>query len=84
MTGHCLSASGAIECAAAVLELDDQFLYPSINCEDVHPEIEKIIDINKIPMKAFKPEKLNIIAKASFGFGDVNACILLKKYNQHE
>jgi 3-oxoacyl-(acyl-carrier-protein) synthase len=81
MTGHCLSASGAIECAAAVFELKEQFLYPSINCEDVHPEIEKIIDINKIPMKVFKPEKLNIIAKASFGFGDVNACIILKKYN---
>jgi 3-oxoacyl-(acyl-carrier-protein) synthase len=24
--------------------------------------------------------KLNIIAKASFGFGDVNACIIFKKY----
>jgi 3-oxoacyl-(acyl-carrier-protein) synthase len=81
MTGHCLSAAGAIECAAAALELNEQFLYPSINCEDVHPEIEKIIDDSKIPRESFKPEKLEIIAKAGFGFGDVNACIILKKYN---
>jgi 3-oxoacyl-(acyl-carrier-protein) synthase len=81
MTGHCLSASGAIECVASVLELNEQFLYPSINCEDLHPEIEEIIDTAKIPQKVIKPQKLNIIAKASFGFGDVNACILFKKYN---
>ena len=81
MTGHCLSASGAVECAAAILELDEQFLYPSINCEDIHPEIEALIDIQKIPKKFIRPDKLNIIAKASFGFGDVNACIIFKKYN---
>ena len=81
MTGHCLSASGAVECAAAILELNQQFLYPSINCEDIHPEIEAVIDIQKIPQKILRPNQLNIIAKASFGFGDVNACIIFKKYN---
>ncbi len=81
MTGHCLSASGAVECAAAILELNEQFLYPSINCEDIHPEIDAIIDIQKIPREILHPNKLNIIAKASFGFGDVNACIIFKKYN---
>ena len=81
MTGHCLSASGAVECAAAILELNQQFLYPSINCEDIHPEIEAVIDIQKIPKKILRPNQLNIIAKASFGFGDVNACIIFKRYN---
>ncbi len=81
MTGHCLSASGAVECAAAILELNQQFLYPSINCEDIHPEIEAVIDIQKIPKEILRPNQLNIIAKASFGFGDVNACIIFKKYN---
>jgi 3-oxoacyl-(acyl-carrier-protein) synthase len=81
MTGHCLSASGAIECVASVLEIHEGFLYPSINCEDVHPEIEALIDKEKIPQKLIQSEKLNIIAKASFGFGDVNACIIFKKYN---
>lgn len=81
MTGHCLSASGAIECAAVVLELYEQFLYPSINCEDVHPEIAGAIDENKIPREMTFPGQLNIIAKTSLGFGDVNACIIFKKYN---
>ncbi len=81
MTGHCLSASGAVECAAAIMELNEQFLYPSINCEDIHPEIEAVIDKEKIPKYTLHPKQLNIIAKASFGFGDVNACIIFKKYN---
>jgi 3-oxoacyl-(acyl-carrier-protein) synthase len=81
MTGHCLSASGAVECAASILELQNSFIYPSINCEDIHPEVEAIIDAEKIPQKVIRPKELNIIAKASFGFGDVNACIIFKKYN---
>ncbi len=80
MTGHCISASGAIECVAAVLELDEQFLYPSINCQDVHPEISALIDENRIVRELTNPTKLNIIAKASFGFGDVNTCVIFKKY----
>ncbi len=81
MTGHCLAASGAVESVASVIELQNGFIYPSINCEDVHPEIESLIDKNKIPQSMIVPEKLNIIAKASFGFGDVNACVIFKKYN---
>jgi 3-oxoacyl-[acyl-carrier-protein] synthase I len=81
MTGHCLSAAGAIECVAAVLGLQDDFIFPSINCEDVHPEIAALIAPEKIPHQIIKNAKLQTIAKASFGFGDVNACIILKKYN---
>lgn len=80
MTGHCLSASGAVESAAVILELTDQFLYPSINCEDVHTEIASLINKEKIPQQVLYPDKLDIIAKASFGFGDVNACIIFKKF----
>ncbi|HKB85026.1 MAG TPA: beta-ketoacyl-[acyl-carrier-protein] synthase family protein [Ignavibacteriaceae bacterium] len=80
MTGHCLTASGSIECAAAVLELYGQFLYPSINCEDVKPEIAEIISESRIPRELTFPERLNIIAKASLGFGDVNACIIFSRF----
>ena len=31
-------------------------------------------------IRFFAPKKLNIIAKASFGFGDVNGCIIFKRY----
>lgn len=77
--GHCLAASGSIESVAAVLELYEDFVFPSINCEDVHPEILALIDGDKISKKMIN-KPLNIIAKASFGFGDINACIIFKKY----
>lgn len=80
MTGHSLGASGSIETVAAVLEIKDQFIHPSINCEDVHPEIVKLIDVEKIPHFCMTNQNINMVAKTSFGFGDVNACIILKKY----
>ena len=79
MVGHCLAAAGSIESVAAVLQLKEQFIFPSINCEDVHPEIARLIDEDKIPKQAMKCD-VNVVAKASFGFGDVNACVIFKKY----
>jgi 3-oxoacyl-(acyl-carrier-protein) synthase len=79
MVGHCLSAAGSIESVAAVLQLHQGFVFPNINCEDMNPEITSSIDSSRIPQKLIETE-LNIIAKASFGFGDVNSCIILKKY----
>lgn len=79
--GHCLAASGAIESVASVLQIKDGFLFPNINCEDINPEISQLISIDKIPIKLVEKE-LNIIAKASFGFGDVNACVIFKKYTE--
>ena len=79
MVGHCLAAAGAIENVATVLQLKHQFIFPNLNCSDVHPDILNLIPKEKIPTK-MKRAELNIIAKASFGFGDVNACIIFKKY----
>ncbi len=79
MIGHCLSAAGSIECVASVLQLQQGFIFPSINCEDPHPEITALINKNKLTNKIVY-QNINILAKASFGFGDVNACIIFKKY----
>lgn len=79
--GHCLAASGAIESVASVLQIKEQFIFPNINCEDIHLEISELISIDKIPTKMLEKE-INIVAKASFGFGDVNACVIFKKYSK--
>ena len=79
MTGHCLSAAGSIESVAAILQLHEGFLFGNTNCEDLHPEITALIDSSKVPFKTIHKNP-NIIAKASFGFGDVNACIIFKKF----
>ena len=80
MVGHCLSASGSIESVASILQIYHGFLFPNINCDDLHPAIIEVIDCSKIPQQLIQKE-LNIVIKASFGFGDVNACVLFKKYH---
>lgn len=81
MIGHCLAASGAIEMVASVLQIKEQFMFPNTNCEDVHPKILSLISKDKIPKQLLKKE-FQILAKASFGFGDVNACVILKKFHK--
>ena len=80
MVGHCLTAAGSIESVASVLQLYHGFIFPNTNCEDLHPEITAIVDTSRIPHQLIEKE-LTIIAKASFGFGDVNGCVIFKKYN---
>lgn len=80
MIGHCLSAAGSIESVAAILQIVHQFVHPNINLDDPNPEIINRISVNCLPVKMIKKE-LNIVAKANFGFGDVNSCLILSKYN---
>ena len=81
MVGHCLSGAGSIESVAAVLQLHQGFVFPNINCEDLNTEIVEMIDSSRIPQRLITQD-LNIIAKASFGFGDVNGCVIFKKYTR--
>ena len=80
MVGHCLSASGSVESVASVLQVYEGFVFPNINCEDLNSEITACIDASKIPQQLIQKD-ITILAKASFGFGDVNGCVIFKKYN---
>ena len=80
MIGHCLSAAGSIESVASVLQIMHQFVHPNINLEDPSPQITDQVNINCLPVKLIKKE-VNIVAKANFGFGDVNSCLIFSKYN---
>ena len=80
MVGHCLGAAGGIESVGVVLQLYKGFLHPSVNCEDVHPEIASFAD--KIPQEMIEYPELKIIIKAGFGFGDVNSCLIFKKWEE--
>ena len=79
MIGHGLSATASMECVATVLQIYEGFIFPTINCEDLNEEIKSLISIDKIPQQLIK-KSINMVAKASFGFGDVNGCIIFKKY----
>lgn len=78
MVGHCLAASGSIEIVATLLQMDRGFIFPNVNCDIIHPEIAETVATEKIPRTSLKQE-IKIAAKASFGFGDVNACVIFKK-----
>jgi len=82
MIGHCLSAAGSIESVASVLQIVHQFVHPNINIEDPDPEILRITGPDSIPVKMVKKE-INTIAKANFGFGDINTCLIFSKFNHN-
>jgi 3-oxoacyl-(acyl-carrier-protein) synthase len=77
LIGHGLAAAGAIESVASVLQLHEGFVHGSINCEDLHPALAAYSD--RIPHATFEAP-LEVVAKASFGFGDVNGCVLFRKF----
>lgn len=79
LTGHCLSAAGSLECVASVLQISENFIFGNINSEDLHPEIASITYREKVPEKTLFRE-VNLVAKASFGFGDVNAVVIFSKF----
>ncbi len=79
LTGHCLSAAGSLESVAAVLQLAHDYVAPNRNCQDLHPEIAETIDRTCVPQELIRTS-IEIAAKVSFGFGDVNGCVIFKKY----
>ena len=78
MIGHGLGAAGGLEAVACILMLEGGFVHPSMNCEDVHPEIEAYAA--SIPHVVREMPELNTIIKAGFGFGDVNSCAIFRKW----
>jgi 3-oxoacyl-(acyl-carrier-protein) synthase len=77
MIGHTLGAAGALECVAVVDQLMGGYVHPSINSENVHPQIPVG---DSIPHQMVRKE-LEYVIKASFGFGDVNGCLLFKRWD---
>lgn len=78
MVGHALGAAGGLEAIASILMVERGFVHPSINCEDVHPDIEP--HAASIPHSVLEMPDLDVLVKAGFGFGDVNACLVFKRY----
>ena len=77
MIGHCLGAAGSIEAVAAILQINRGFVHGSINCEDLHKDIQPFA---ASVVHQTTEREVNIVAKSSFGFGDVNGCLIFKKW----
>ena len=79
MIGHGLGAAGGMESVACILMLTGGFVHPSLNCEDVHPEIEAYA--GSLPHTVLEMPELKTIIKAGFGFGDVNTCAIFRRWD---
>ncbi len=77
LIGHCLGAAGGVECVASALQIYKQFVHGSLNCEDLH---EKILPYSRSIVQKTIDKPIKYLAKASFGFGDVNSCIVMKNF----
>jgi len=72
MHGHALGASGAFEIAISCLAMKHEYLPPTINLDHPDPDC----DLDYIPHEG-RHRRVNTILSNSFGFGGINACLVL-------
>ena len=76
MTGHLLSASGAIEALVTVKAVETGIMPPMINYKEFDPEC----DLNFVTNKAKENKTMKYAMSNSFGFGGHNVCLIFKKW----
>ncbi len=74
MTGHLISAAGAVECIATALTLVNQVIPPTINYHMPDPDC----DLDYVPNVARKAE-VTVALSNAFGFGGQNAALILHR-----
>ncbi len=76
MLGHQLSASALVELVASVLQMQSGFLYPTINCDRLDPEI--VLDV--CPNLGIE-HRTTCLMKNAFGFGGINTSCILRRFD---
>ena len=71
MHGHCLGAGGAVEAALSIKAIQNNFIPPTINLEEVDPEC----DLDYVPNKG-RETKVDFVMSNSFAFGGLNATMI--------
>lgn len=77
MLGHTCWSAPAVETVAAVMQMNKGWLHPSINIENKDPEI----DLDVCPNEPVQHE-VRTMLKNSFGFGGINCCSLLRRFEE--
>lgn len=77
MTGHSQGATGAQEAIYCLLMLKNDFIAPSINIDNLDPELKPF----EIASSLVNDAKLDTVMTNSFGFGGTNGSMLLSNYN---
>ena len=74
-TGHPLGATGAIEAALCALVIERGWIPPTLNWENPDPAC----DLDIVPQHG-RTATVNHVLSNSFGFGGINACVVLGRY----
>ncbi len=77
MLGHTCWASPLVETIGGILQMQNGVLHPTINIKKADPEIKMDICANEAI-----DYKVTYMLKNSFGFGGLNCCSLIKKYEE--
>jgi 3-oxoacyl-[acyl-carrier-protein] synthase II len=72
--GHALGASGAIEAAICALSLEREWLPPTVNLEV--PDAQ--CDLDYVPRDG-RPARPEHLITNSFGFGGINAALVMRR-----
>jgi 3-oxoacyl-[acyl-carrier-protein] synthase II len=75
MTGHLVSAGGAVEAIACLYAIKDGVLPPTINLENHDPEC----DLDYVP-NAAREQMVNTVLSNSFGFGGQNTSLVIGRF----
>ena len=75
MTGHALGAAGVHEAIYSLLMLENGFVAPSINIDELD---EQAVGLDIVTEK--RDVALNTVMSNSFGFGGTNATLVMQKY----
>ena len=77
MTGHSQGATGAQEAIYCLLMLENDFIAPSINIDNLDPELKPF----EIASSLVNDAILDTVMTNSFGFGGTNGSMLLSNYD---
>lgn len=80
MTGHLLGAAGAVESLASLMALHDQLVPPTINLENLDPEVQ--LDIVSGQARKLADDRFPgaVALNNSFGFGGHNVALAFRSY----
>ena len=77
VTGHLLGAAGGVEAIFSILSLRDGIIPPTMNLENVDPEVEAL-GMDLVPNKAEKAD-IQVVMSNSFGFGGTNGTLVFRR-----
>ncbi|MCG7563343.1 MULTISPECIES: beta-ketoacyl-ACP synthase I [Pseudoalteromonas] len=75
MTGHALGAAGVHEAIYSLLMLENNFIAPSINIDELDEQAQGLDIVTEM-----REQELNTVMSNSFGFGGTNATLVMQKY----